>query len=228
MDPYTGEVYADGDLPVLRRQRLQGHRGERARAVHRPGRVDRLRAGLGVQDDDRGGRARGRDGDAGRPASRTSARSASTTARRRSTTPTARAWAGCRSRTASPTRATSSPPRSRSGLGKTTRESSAILYDMWLRLGYGQPTGIDVAGEVGGHRARPGPHALARDRPRQRRVRPGRRGHPDPAGDRVCRPDERRAGRPAARRQDHRRARCRDRTARRGHRREACPPTSSR
>jgi len=36
------------------------------------------------------------------------------------------------------------------GLGKTTRESSTILYDMWQRLGYGQPTGIDVAGEVGG------------------------------------------------------------------------------
>ena len=36
------------------------------------------------------------------------------------------------------------------GLGKTTRESSAILHDMWLRLGYGEPTGIDVAGEVGG------------------------------------------------------------------------------
>jgi len=36
------------------------------------------------------------------------------------------------------------------GLGKTTRESSAILYDMWLRLGYGAQTGIDVAGEVGG------------------------------------------------------------------------------
>lgn len=36
------------------------------------------------------------------------------------------------------------------GLGKTTRESSTILYDMWLRLGYGKPTGIDVAGEVGG------------------------------------------------------------------------------
>ena len=35
-------------------------------------------------------------------------------------------------------------------LGPTTRESSALLYDMWLRLGYGQPTGIDVAGEVGG------------------------------------------------------------------------------
>jgi len=36
------------------------------------------------------------------------------------------------------------------GLGATTKESSTILYDMWLRLGYGQPTGIDVAGEVGG------------------------------------------------------------------------------
>ncbi|HEV8402127.1 MAG TPA: penicillin-binding protein 2 [Candidatus Limnocylindrales bacterium] len=36
------------------------------------------------------------------------------------------------------------------GLGKTTQQSSAILHDMWLRLGYGKPTGIDVAGEVGG------------------------------------------------------------------------------
>jgi cell division protein FtsI/penicillin-binding protein 2 len=36
------------------------------------------------------------------------------------------------------------------GLGKTTQESSAILHDMWLRLGYGAPSGIDVAGEVGG------------------------------------------------------------------------------
>jgi cell division protein FtsI (penicillin-binding protein 3) len=42
------------------------------------------------------------------------------------------------------------------GLGKTTRESSAILYDMWLRLGYGQPTGIDVSGEVGGIMRDPG------------------------------------------------------------------------
>ena len=42
------------------------------------------------------------------------------------------------------------------GLGKTTRESSAKLYDMWLRLGYGQKTGIDVAGEVGGILRDPG------------------------------------------------------------------------
>jgi cell division protein FtsI (penicillin-binding protein 3) len=36
------------------------------------------------------------------------------------------------------------------GLGDTTRESSAALYDTWLQLGYGAPTGMDVAGEVAG------------------------------------------------------------------------------
>ena len=35
-------------------------------------------------------------------------------------------------------------------LGKTTRQSSAILYDTWLKLGYGAKTGIDVANEVSG------------------------------------------------------------------------------
>jgi cell division protein FtsI/penicillin-binding protein 2 len=36
------------------------------------------------------------------------------------------------------------------GLGASTRASASTLYDMWRRLGYGQPTGIDVAGEVAG------------------------------------------------------------------------------
>ena len=36
------------------------------------------------------------------------------------------------------------------GLAKSTKSSATTLYDMWLRLGYGQPTGIDLAGEVGG------------------------------------------------------------------------------
>jgi cell division protein FtsI/penicillin-binding protein 2 len=36
------------------------------------------------------------------------------------------------------------------GLGASTRASAATLYDTWLRLGYGKPTGIDVAGEVAG------------------------------------------------------------------------------
>ena len=67
------------------------------------------------------------------------------------------------------------------GLGDTTTQSSAILHDMWLRLGYGQPTGIDVAGEVGGLVSDPGCAAVARDRSRQRVVRPGRGRHADPA-----------------------------------------------
>ena len=35
-------------------------------------------------------------------------------------------------------------------LGDTTREASAALYDEWRRLGFGAPTGVDLAGEVGG------------------------------------------------------------------------------
>ena len=35
-------------------------------------------------------------------------------------------------------------------LGDSTAASSAILHDTWLRLGYGKPTGIDLAGEVSG------------------------------------------------------------------------------
>jgi cell division protein FtsI/penicillin-binding protein 2 len=35
-------------------------------------------------------------------------------------------------------------------LGADTHQSSTILHDTWLRLGFGRPTGIDVAGEVQG------------------------------------------------------------------------------
>jgi cell division protein FtsI/penicillin-binding protein 2 len=36
------------------------------------------------------------------------------------------------------------------GLGPTTRDAADILYEVWTRLGFGAPTGIDVAGEVAG------------------------------------------------------------------------------
>ena len=56
------------------------------------------------------------------------------------------------------------------GLGTdTSRTASAILHDDWTQLGFGAPTGIDLAGEVARHRPRPGHHAVAPDRPRQRR-----------------------------------------------------------
>jgi cell division protein FtsI/penicillin-binding protein 2 len=35
-------------------------------------------------------------------------------------------------------------------LGETTDEAARTLYDTWTRLGFGSPTGVDVAGEVGG------------------------------------------------------------------------------
>jgi cell division protein FtsI/penicillin-binding protein 2 len=35
-------------------------------------------------------------------------------------------------------------------LGKTVDASSAMLHETWLKLGYGRPTGMDVAGEEGG------------------------------------------------------------------------------
>jgi cell division protein FtsI/penicillin-binding protein 2 len=36
------------------------------------------------------------------------------------------------------------------GLGTTTKKAATTLHEMWTRLGFGQPTGIDVAGEVSG------------------------------------------------------------------------------
>ena len=35
-------------------------------------------------------------------------------------------------------------------LAKTTAQSASILHETWTRFGFGQPTGIDVAGETGG------------------------------------------------------------------------------
>jgi cell division protein FtsI/penicillin-binding protein 2 len=35
-------------------------------------------------------------------------------------------------------------------LGKDTRTASVVLHDWWTRLGFGKPTGVDLAGEVGG------------------------------------------------------------------------------
>ena len=36
------------------------------------------------------------------------------------------------------------------GLADTTREAAATLHEVWTRLGFGRPTGIDVAGEAPG------------------------------------------------------------------------------
>ena len=36
------------------------------------------------------------------------------------------------------------------GLAPTTRKASTILHEVWTRLGFGRPTGVDLAGEVRG------------------------------------------------------------------------------
>jgi cell division protein FtsI/penicillin-binding protein 2 len=36
------------------------------------------------------------------------------------------------------------------GLGKTTKKAATTLHDMWLRVGFGRPTGVDLAGEISG------------------------------------------------------------------------------
>lgn len=41
-------------------------------------------------------------------------------------------------------------------LGDSTDEASAVLYDMWQRLGLGRPTGVELDGESGGLVADPG------------------------------------------------------------------------
>ena len=53
MDPYTGEIYAQATYPSYDANALPRHRRGRPGALRRPDRVARLRAGLGVQDDDR-------------------------------------------------------------------------------------------------------------------------------------------------------------------------------
>ena len=83
-----------GDVPVVRRQRVPGRSPTSdAVAVHRSGGRQRLRAGLGVQDDDGRGRARARDGHAVDPDQGRRDAPARRRPDARSTTPTARAWA---------------------------------------------------------------------------------------------------------------------------------------
>ena len=106
------------------------------------------------------------------------------------------------------------------GLSDTTAGSSAMVFDTWRKLGYGARTGIDVAGEVGGLVRDPANVPWAPDRPRQRRVRPGRRGHADPARDRVRHDHQWRDDGQAARGPGHRLARRRGDARQPG--REAC------
>ena len=106
-------------------------------------------------------------------------------------------------------RARQDHPRSRRRSSTTRGSSSASAA----------PTGIDVAGEVSGIVRDPGLTPWAQIDLANGVVRPGRRGHPDPARDRVRRADERRdarSSRTSSRRSATQRGRAR--AARPGHR----------
>ena len=114
-------------------------------------------------------------------------------------------------------------------LGKTTAESSTILHDTWSRLGFGQQTGIDVAGEVRGLVNDPTITAW-----RQIDLANGSFGQgiavtPIQLAAAFCRDGQRRDARPAARRQgDRRQARSQPAPRGAGDRRRRCRRRSSR
>ncbi len=80
----------------------------------------------------------------------TPVRSHWTTALPGSTTRTSDRWAGSRSRTSWPTRATSGAARVALGLASTTNAAAGVLKATWDKLGIGRPTGIDLANEASG------------------------------------------------------------------------------
>ena len=215
-----------GDLPLVRRQPVPPGRDRRAGAVHRPGRLQRLRARLRLQDDDRGRRARAQDRHAPDEDQRHRDAQASTRAARRSTTPTARDGLDVvRGR-----RRLLPQRRGRQGRARPRQDHPPVVGDPLRHVAQARLRGQDRhrRRERGvGHRPRPGHHAVGADRPRQRVVRPGRRGDPDPARDRVRGADERRDARPAARGQGRRQPRDRARVARPGHRTRRCRASSS-
>ena len=224
LDPYTGEILRRGDLSVLRRERLRGHRGGRPRPLHRPGRLGGLRARLRLQDADRHRRPGDRHRRRWPPSSTTPEPSSWTAAGPRSTTPTARRWACMRARGRHRLLAERRRRQGRPGAGADARR----------RLGHA-PRGLAPdrasASQTGhrrrrrGGRARPrsGDHAVARDRPRQRRLRAGRRRDPDPARGRLLGHGQRRHARQPPRRPGDRRHAGRGVRPRPGHRPGAQP-----
>lgn len=46
-------------------------------------------------------------------------------------------------------------------LGDSTADAASVLYSMWTRLGFGRPTGIDLANEAAGIASDPGSHRWA-------------------------------------------------------------------
>ena len=182
-----GAIYAAASYPSYDANDYRTVAAEDPKSFVDPVVSDGLRARLGVQDAHRrGGPRAGHD----QPARRRILDSGSLSldhGEGRIYDADKRAMGYWKRATSSPTRATSARRRSRSGW--PTRPPRRRRS--WPGRGSGsasaQQTGVDLAGEAPGLVRDPALKPLEPDRPRQRLVRPGRRRHPAPAGDRPTR-----------------------------------------
>ena len=200
MDPYTGEICAYASYPTYDANDYQAIAAADAGPLRRPHRVHGLRAGVGVQDAHRRGRARARHRHADAPDQRH--RQAVVDGGRAHVDDAdhlAMGWMTFADAIAYSRNVVAAKVALQPG-----QEHQRVVADPVRRPGAGwasgQPTGIDLANEVPGIVRDPADHALARDRPRERGVRAGHRGHADPARAGVRGDGQRRDARPAARR----------------------------
>ena len=151
MDPYTGEVYAEATYPSYDANDYRAIAADGAEPVHRPGRLERLRAGFRVQDDDRRrppssrgrSRARPRIKDVG------TLRLDNGQSKIDNADHQGMGWITFEDGIAYSRNVVAA--KVALGLSDTTNESAAMLYDTWRKLGFGEKTGIDVAGEASGN-----------------------------------------------------------------------------
>ncbi len=137
----------------LRRQRLRRRRAQRSRPVRRPHRQPDLRARLGHEDDHRRRRARPWRGRSQHDRRRRQG------ARLRSLARAQRRPQGHGSRSRSQDAIAFSrnvaTAKVAMELGDNTTDSADVLYSMWQKLGFGRPTGIDLANEAAGITSNP-------------------------------------------------------------------------
>ena len=179
MDPYTGEVYAMASYPSFDANDFKAIAATDPSRFVNPLVVERLRTRFRVQDDDRAAALQ-----AGTVTPSTMIKDTGTLrldgAGPRSMTPTARAmgWMTFQDGVAYSRNVVAA--KVALGLGKTTTASAR-------RSTHVDPPRLRQADRHRRrrrglrHRAQPGDHPVARDRPGQRGVRSGRSGHPDPA-----------------------------------------------
>ena len=153
--PRTGEVLAWASVPGYDANNYAATGDRRDPSCSGPDRQPGLRAGLGHEDVHGGGGTRERRRHAESPVQ--DRRRHHVRVHRWSTTATTSAWAGSRSGTRRLLAQRGRVAKVAARLGRTTTRARRDALRDVAEAGYRQPTGIDVAGRGGGHRAGPRP-----------------------------------------------------------------------